>query len=217
MLRFTFEPWSGNIDDRKAPESEILLYFDHHSLCLYLSQVQPQLISEVTSVSQPQMPLNIGQTTQLVYRPCPAELRGSASHPTAQARVIQQNTGSSGHPPPFATATLANQQGFKYGDRYPIENHAGPMLIHDKQNTFCGICGMCITLEDEQAVSRVVSPFTTSGPSVAQHDDAGNEEFEELQQGEDQSVDCAAANERKLGVMPRPGWTGMYRVGRSIH
>jgi hypothetical protein len=88
------------------------------------------------------------------------------------------------------------------------------MFIHEKQNTFCGICGMCITLEDEQAVSDAVNPFTTTGPEAVQHADAGNEEFEELQQGEDQSIDCDAANERKFGVMPRPGWTGMYRVGK---
>ncbi|RAO66649.1 uncharacterized protein BHQ10_002661 [Talaromyces amestolkiae] len=149
---------------------------------------------------------------QLVYRPSPAELRGSASHPTAQTRLSQQTSGSSGNPALCAIAPLANQQGFKYVDQYPIDKHAGPMFIHKKQNSFCGICGMCITLEDEQAVSRVVNPFTTTGPDAAQHADAGNEEFEELQQGEDNSIDCDAANERKFGVMPRPGWTGMYRV-----
>lgn len=151
---------------------------------------------------------------QLVYRPSPAELRGSASHPTAQTRVSQQAAGSSGQTTLCAIAPLANQQGFKYVDQYPIDKHAGPMFIHKNQNTFCGICGMCITLEDEQAVSRAVNPFTTTGPDAAQHADVGNEEFEGLQQGEDQSIDCDAANERKFGVMPRPGWTGMYRVGR---
>lgn len=149
---------------------------------------------------------------QLVYRPSPAELRGSASHPTAQIRVSQQTAGSSSHP----ALCAISQHGFKYVDQYPIDKHAGPMFIHEKQNSFCGICGMCITLEDEQAVSYAVNPFTTSGPNAAQHADAGNEEFEELQQGEDDSIDCDAANERKFGVMPRPGWTGMYRVGKFI-
>ncbi|KAF3403257.1 hypothetical protein DPV78_004764 [Talaromyces pinophilus] len=165
---------------------------------------QPIHLKEIT--------LNTDKMMHLVYRPSPAELRGSASHPTAQTRVSQQAAGSPGQAALCAIAPLANQQGFKYVDQYPIDKHASPMFIHEKQNTFCGICGMCITLEDEQAVSRTVNPFTTTGPDAAQHADVGNEEFEELQQGEDQSIDCDAANERKFGVMPRPGWTGMYRV-----
>jgi hypothetical protein len=101
-----------------------------------------------------------------------------------------------------------------YMNEYPIDQHAGPMFIHEKQNTFCGICGMCITLEDEQAVSRAVNPYTTTGPGTAQHADAGNVEFEELQQGDAHyNVECSEANERIFGVMPRPGWTGFYRVG----
>ncbi|EED15647.1 hypothetical protein TSTA_050850 [Talaromyces stipitatus ATCC 10500] len=151
-------------------------------------------------------------TARLVYRPSPAELRGSATHPAARSRVSRQSTGNTGQPALCAMEPLDNQQGFRYVNEYPIDNHAGPMLIHAKQNTFCGICGMCITLEDEQAVSFAVNPYTTTGPDAVQHPDAGNEEFEELQQGEDESLDCTAANERKFGVMPRPGWTGMYRV-----
>ncbi|KAE8551382.1 hypothetical protein EYB25_005267 [Talaromyces marneffei] len=216
--RHTFGPWSGNIDDKKDACGKFLLSPPFPSHLLYhLTLFSPHLIFSqvershtIREISQTQ--LNTGKMAKLVYRPCPAELRGSASHPTAQSRISQQTAGNSGHPALCALTPLANQQGFKYVDQYPIDKHAGPMFIHEKQNTFCGICGMCITLEDEQAVSHAVNPFTTTGPDAAQHADAGNEEFEELQQGEDQSIDCDAANERKFGVMPHPGWTGMYRV-----
>lgn len=154
---------------------------------------------------------------KLVYRPCPAELRSSATTAISQACPSgdARNSGAA----LCAVVSVDNGDNrpcFRYVDQYPIDNHAGPMFIHQKKNTFCGICGMCITLEDEQAVSRKVNPYTVTGPDAAQHADAGNEEFEELQQGEDQSLDCFSANERKFGVMPQPGWTGMYRASKPF-
>lgn len=154
---------------------------------------------------------------QLAYRPSPAELQAAAAHShastTAPAAPADSNTVAELYAH-VAARINAVRNGFNDMNEYPIVKHAGPMFIHQEQNTFCGICGMCITLEDEQAVSRQVNPYTVTGPGSVQHADAGNEEFEELQQGlHAYEADCYHANERKFGVMPKPGWTGLYRVG----
>ncbi|OKL55376.1 hypothetical protein UA08_09381 [Talaromyces atroroseus] len=148
---------------------------------------------------------------KLVYRPSPAELQASATQTRTPAGDGEDLAGLYALFSSQDDGNTEDQLWPSYMNEYPIDKHAGPMFIHDKQNTFCGICGMCITLEDEQAVSWTVNRYTTTGPGTVQHADAGNVEFEELQQGDTDS-DCYRANERKFGVMPKPGWTGLYRA-----
>jgi hypothetical protein len=100
--------------------------------------------------------------------------------------------------------------------KYPIENHAGPMLIEESRNTFCGVCGTCITLEDEQNLMWTTNGYATyGGPVPAQPDDAGNREFQKLQEPQ-ADADGHHADRREFGIMPKAGWTGLYRVGTSF-
>lgn len=101
--------------------------------------------------------------------------------------------------------------------KYPIDNHAGPMLIEESCQTFCGVCGTCITLEDEQNLTWPYTPYTPYGGSApVQPDDAGNREFQKLQ-AQDTDSDGHYASRRHFGVMPKAGWTGLYRVGMSFY
>ncbi|KAH8705882.1 hypothetical protein BGW36DRAFT_285693 [Talaromyces proteolyticus] len=95
--------------------------------------------------------------------------------------------------------------------KYPIEKHAGPMLIPPHAVTLCGVCGMCITLEDERDMLPMNYARYNNGQAAVEHIDAGNRELQKLQ-AKGAGVDGEYAGERKFGVMPKPGWTGLYRV-----
>lgn len=100
--------------------------------------------------------------------------------------------------------------------KYPIENHAGPMLIEESRKTFCGVCGTCITLEDEQNLMWPAHSYAAyGGPVPAQADDAGNREFQRLQASH-ADTDGHYVVRREFGIMPQAGWTGLYRVGKSF-
>lgn len=98
--------------------------------------------------------------------------------------------------------------------KYPIDDHAGPMLIEESCQTFCGVCGTCITLEDEQNLMWSYAPYGSSAP--VQPDDAGNRELQKLQ-AQDTDSDGHYASRRDFGIMPKAGWTGFYRVGMSFY
>lgn len=112
---------------------------------------------------------------------------------------------------------FAYRRPLEYPYKYPIDNHAGPMLISNGLNTFCGVCGTCITLEDEQNLMWTSSGYPSYGHSVpVQHDDAGNKEFQKLQ-APHAGIDGNYATKRDFGIMPKVGWTGLYRVGMSFY
>ncbi|CRG89073.1 DNA ligase 4 [Talaromyces islandicus] len=119
---------------------------------------------------------------------------------------------------PYRSDTYSNCRPFGYRHplsppyQYPIEKHAGPMLIEESRNTFCGVCGTCITLEDEQNLMWTSNGYAAHGSSVpAQPDDAGNREFQKLQASHT-DPDGYYADRREFGIMPKVGWTGLYRV-----
>lgn len=109
--------------------------------------------------------------------------------------------------------------------QYPIQNHAGPMKIPNG-NSFCGVCGLGITLEDEQH-----DPWGVDGTHLyhelgqsqgSQVEDDDDNEFEESEaDGQSQTTQNAYQNgdddyipPRRFGPLPNPGWTCFYRVSQ---
>jgi hypothetical protein len=97
----------------------------------------------------------------------------------------------------------------------------GPMYIPHSRGTYCGICGMWITHEDEDRAGAYTDLQAWQqngqwGQSLGQPIGQPNGQQQQGQQQEDEDEEEPEAQEifppRRFGDLPNPAWTCFYRV-----